>query len=439
MTVLQEHIGHYLSSFEEFQNHRPASEPVWLGEIRKEAISSFHKVGFPTPRHEEWRKTNVKPIVETRWTRGAGAVVPSQLLLAPFLFGGSEASQLVFVDGVFHPELSSTEGLSAVVRIGNLASVVQEQPCVVEAYLSRLGTSEKTAFAALNTAFMEDGAYVHVPEGVVVEQPIHFLYYSTGEEARVTYPRNLLIVGNQAHAALIESYAGPVDGRYLTNQVTELIVGENARVDHYKIQRESGAAHHISNTQIYIQGHAAVSTFHLTLGGAITRNDIDAVLDAEGIELNMNGFYMVGGTQHVDNHTLIVHEKPHCSSHELFKGILRDQSRGVFRGKIFVQKDAQKTDAIQNSKSLLLSDDAEISAMPQLEIYADDVKCTHGATTGHLDEEAVFYLQSRGIRKEAAKGLLTYAFANDLISRIEQECVRDELDAILHESLPITL
>jgi len=401
-------------------------EPAWLRQIRKKAIARFDELGFPTTRNEDWRQTNVSPIVKTTYERSTSGTAYSGEGLDAFTFEGAAQSQLVFVNGFYSESLSSVAGLPEGVRIKNLALAISDSPANLEPYLSRLGSYDHSAFAALNTAFLQDGAYIHVPEGVVVEQPIHFLFVQTvADRPYVTYPRNLFVVGNNAQVTIIESYAGIGDQAYFTNNVTEFVVGENAVVDHYKIQRESLAAHHISNTQIYLERSSNFTTNNVVFGGAITRNDIDAKLDAENIECTMNGLYMVDGDQHVDNHTLLIHEKPNCNSHELYKGILSGRSSGVFRGKIFVQKDAQKTDAIQNSKGLLLSDDAQVQAMPQLEIYADDVKCTHGATTGHLQEDAIFYLQSRGVNKAAARGLLTYAFASELISRMKSQAVKN--------------
>jgi Fe-S cluster assembly protein SufD len=376
------------------------------------------------------------------------------------------------VNGRYSPALSSFGSLPDGVKAGSLATALNADPAAVEPHLARHAGYHDHPFVALNTAFIQDGAFVSIPKGRVVERPIHLLFVSTTSfggahdrpasilrqdsgqaqlsagfdpstrlraglaqdrrgKAIVSHPRNLILAGDDSQAMIIESYVGLNNALYFTNVVTEIVAGDNAVVAHYKLQRESEEAFHISTVQVSLSHNSNFSSHSIDLGGALVRNDVNAVLDGQGIECVLDGLYMVAGRQHVDNHTRIDHVKPHCSSRELYKGVLGGRSRGVFNGKIYVHKDAQKTDAKQTNKNLLLSEDAVINTKPQLEIYADDVKCTHGTTIGQLDQEAIFYLRSRGIDLEAARGLLTYAFASEMIGRIKVEPVRAQLEHLL--------
>jgi Fe-S cluster assembly protein SufD len=279
---------------------------------------------------------------------------------------------------------------------------------------------------------MHDGAFVSVPKGVVLKQPLHLAFLaSAGSKPAVAHPRSLILAGVNSQASIVESYIGAKGDVYFTNAVTELVADENAVIDHYKLQRESTEAFHVATMQVHLGRGSNVTSHSIALGGALVRNDVNAMLAAEGGECTLNGLYLAAGRQHIDNHTRIDHAMPHCASHELYKGILDGQAHGVFNGKIYVHPDAQKTDAKQTNKTLLLSPDAVINTKPQLEIYADDVKCTHGATIGQLADEALFYLRSRGIGRQEARNLLTFAFANDLVSRIKIEAIRNQLEGVL--------
>jgi Fe-S cluster assembly protein SufD len=302
----------------------------------------------------------------------------------------------------------------------------------MEPHLARHANLENQPFVALNTAFLADGAFVFLPRNAVVEEPIHLLFVSTGAAApTVSHPRALLVAGENSRATIVESYSGQNDGIYFTNAVTEAVLGENAVIDHYKLNRESEQAYHLATMQVQLERSANFSSHSVTLGGGIVRNDVNAYLGGEGITCTLNGVYLANGRRLVDNHTTIDHAMPHCESHEFYKGILDDRAHGVFNGKIYVRQDAQKTDAKQTNQTLLLSKEATINTKPQLEIFADDVKCTHGATVGQLSEEAVFYLRSRGIGAAEARALLIYAFASDIVSRIKVEPLREQLDAVL--------
>jgi Fe-S cluster assembly protein SufD len=336
---------------------------------------------------------------------------------------------LVFTNGHFAPALSSTARLPKNVKAMSLADAIKTERATVEKHLARYADPAEHAFVALNTAYVNDGAFVHIPRGAVVEQPIHLLFVSTaGDQPTVSHPRNLIVIEEAAQATIVESYASISPDLYFTNAVTEIVAGDSSVVDHYKIQEESEAAYHVARNQVTMGRACNFSTQMVNFGGRLARNEVHATLGGEGIECIVNGLTMIGGQQHVDNHMRIDHAQPHCASHELFKGVLDARASSVFSGRIIVRPGAQKTDAKQSSMNLLLSDDAIANTQPQLEIFADDVKCTHGATIGQLDRDAIFYLQTRGISEREARGLLTYAFANDVIERIKVAPVRERLE-----------
>ena len=311
----------------------------------------------------------------------------------------------------------------------------------MEAHLAQLARfdQEAASFTALNTSLLHDGVVIRVAPRAVAETPIHVLFVST--EASVptmTHPRMLVVAGEQSQVRLVESYVGLTSGAYLTNAVTEVVVGDSAVVDHHKLVREGRSAYHIASMHVTMGRASTFSSHAVTLGGAIVRNDVRSDMMGEGGECTLNGLYVADGERLVDNHTTIHHASPHCDSHELYKGILDDRARAVFNGKIIVAIDAQKTDAKQTNKALLLSEDAQINTKPELEIFADDVRCTHGATIGQLDDAALFYLRARGLDVEQARTVLIHAFASDLLNRISLEAVRTELDALLLPQLPGT-
>ena len=406
--------------------------PAWLSSLRQRAAARFAEVGFPTRRDEEWRFTNVSPIAETPFT--LATKTQSELSaegLSRFTYQDLAGTQMVFVNGHFASELSS-ESFPDGVTVKTLAAAMADDSPLVEKHLGKSAKFETESFVALNTAALEDGAFVHIAAGAIVTAPIHLLFVSTADSGpTVSHPRTLIIVEENSQVTLIESYAGPAGQVYFTNAVTEVVVSENAVVDHYKVQRESEKAYHIATMQVALAQSANFSSHSIGLGGLLIRNDVNAYLGGEGIECTLNGVYLGKDKQVFDNHTSIDHAMPHCNSHEIYKGILNDYSRGVFNGKIFVREDAQKTDAKQTNQTLLLSPYAQIDTKPQLEIFADDVKCTHGATIGQLNAEALFYLQARGIKKDDARALLTYAFASDIVSRIKVDAIRSQLDRVL--------
>jgi Fe-S cluster assembly protein SufD len=342
------------------------------------------------------------------------------------------------VNGRLAPELSRTANLPEGVHVGSLAAAVTEQSDVVQRYFGQLADFGTRAFTALNTALASDGAYVYIPDGVILEQPLHVLFVTTGSPTSgpiMSSARALIVAGDRSQSRIVETYVGPRETTYFTNAVTEMFAGENAVVDHYKVQQESFAAFHIASMHIHAARSAVVSSHSFSLGGKLVRNDVSALLDGEGAECTLNGLYLADGDRLIDNHTAIDHAKAHCPSHEIYKGILGGQARAVFNGKIIVRQDAQKTDAKQTNRALLLSDNAAINTKPQLEIFADDVKCTHGAAIGQLDEDAIFYLRARGLTYFEARDMLIHAFAGDILDRVKVEPLRVALEGELYAQL----
>ncbi len=430
----------FMVSFRELGKRLAGKQPAWLSRIRREAIERFAELGFPTTRNEEWKFTSVAPLAKISFSPAA------QESLAGFSkdmsqewLGEGLRNRLVFVNGHYSESLSSIGNLPRGVLGGSLAAALQQTDSQLEAHLARYANYRNHAFAALNTALWEDGAYLRIPQGTVVEEPVHVLYISTaGKQAIVSHPRTLVVADRDAQVTLIESYVGLPEGVCFSNAVTEIVAGENSAIDHYKLQKENGQSFHVAMLQVHQEQSARVSSCSISLDGALVRNDVNVALDAEGAECTLNGLYMAGDRQHVDNHTTIDHAKPHGTSRQLYKGILSGRAAGVFNGKIIVRKDAQKTNAVQNNKNLLLSENAAVNTKPQLEILANDVRCTHGATVGQIDPEAVFYLRSRGIAQQEAQNLLTYAFAGEIIERIRPEPVRTQVQNALFARLSAT-
>ena len=427
----------YVSSFRALEREFATRDPRWLARIRQEAIQSFAELGFPTVHDEEWRFTNVAPLTnvmfqaapdETDSWKGEG--------LERALPGDSPDIRLVFVNGHYSERFSVIRNLAAGVEAGSLAALLREKKGALEAHLARYANFRLHPFVALNTAFWQDGAYLRFPKGLVLEKPVHVVYVSTADEIPlVSSPRTLIVAEREAQATVVESYLGLGPGVCFSNAVSEIVVGENAVLDHYKLQLENERSFHMATSQIYQDRNANYSSGSISLGGALVRNEVNAVLDAAGAECALHGLYLVRGRQHVDNQTTLEHAKPHGSSRELYHGILDGRSTGVFNGRIIVRPGAQKTDALQKNRNLLLSPDAAIDTKPQLEIYNNDVRCTHGATIGQLDPEALFYLRSRGIGSEDARNMLVYAFAGDILERVRPASVRAWIEAALHARL----
>jgi Fe-S cluster assembly protein SufD len=428
MTQLAEETSSHMSNFSRLEQESSLPAHPWLQRLRQAAIARFESTGFPTTAEEEWRFTNVAPIAKIpfRLARPHHGEIAQR-------FSMSHAIELVFVNGLFAPQLSRLNKLPRNARIQPLAAALQDNGDVVEPYLARHATidSKTNPFIALNTGFIRDGAFVHIPRGAMIETPIHLQFISTASrEPSVSHPRVLIVMEDGSSATIIESYlgAGSERGAYLSNSVTEIVLGADAHLDHCRLQQESLDAYHLAAVAATLARGAKFISHSAAVGSAIARTDFNVLLNGEHAEATLNGLVIATGHQLIDNHTLLHHEKPNCPSHELYKHVLDGKATGVFKGKIFVQKDAQKTDSKQTSKSLLLSDETTMHSQPALEIYADDVKCTHGSTTGPVDEDQVFYLRSRGVSAEAARHLLTYAFAADITRRIKVEPVRSLLE-----------
>ena len=433
---LTKETASYLESFERFDSQ--AQQPAWLRALRQAGISSFRKQGFPTLRDEDWRFTNVAPItrlpLQSVLEAPPDSIAVEALKQAPFK--GLPGVRLVFVDGHFSEGLSTRRSLPAGVTVLNLAAALAGDSAILEKHLGRYAQSQGNAFAALNQAFFMDGAFIHVPAGIEVADPVQLVFISSAESAgAAVHPRNLIITGAGSHVTVVESYLSSRNGAYLTNAVTELIAGENSRVELLKFQDEAGDAFHLATIHGQFSRASSVKVHSFALGARLSRTHIRATLAGEGLECILNGLYLTRNEQLADHHMIVDHAEPHCASHEYFNGILDDKSKGVFHGRIYVHQTAQKTDAKQTNKNLLLSDDATVDTKPQLEIYADDVKCTHGATVGQLNTEAIFYLRSRGLGVETARQMLIHAFAGEIIERVGCEPAREELDKIVWNRL----
>ena len=428
----------HLKAFECFERAAATAQPSWLFPLRKAGLARFAELGFPTLRHEDWRFTNVaplaklpfKPVFET--TRD----VISKDSLAQFSFAKLPGTRLVFVNGHFAADLSTAPAQPHGIKVGSLSGALATDAALIEKHLGRYVRTEDNAFSALNNAFFHDGGFVHVPAGQSVDEPVQFLFINTSKEAgATTHPRNLIIAERGAKLTVIESYVSLASAPTFTNAVTEFALGDNSVVEHCKFQDESPEAFHIAALHSHLGRAVTFSSHSIATGAKLARNNLRTTLDGEGIECVLNGVYITNHDQISDHHMVVDHAKPHCASHEYFNGILAGKSKGVFHGRILVRPNAQKTDAKQTNKNLLLSDDATADTKPQLEIYADDVKCTHGATIGQLNDESIYYLRSRGIGLENARRMLIHAFAGEIIDRVKHDALREELDALVWDRL----
>lgn len=427
----------YLETFSQFENGAAGNGAGWLRSIRRGAIARFSELGFPTTRDEDWRFTNVAAIADTSFSLPQdGRVELGPQALEPFRFSGSACSQLVFVNGRYVPRLSWQRALPEGVQIHSLAHALTNDPGVLEPHLARYADYQHDAFCALNTAFMEDGAFISIAPGTVLEEPIYLLYVTSATVPTINHPRNLIIAGDGSQATVVEDYLTLSGGVHFSNVITEVVVGENSVLSHYQIERESTEAFHVSTLRVQQGRNSSVASHSVLLGGALVRNNIHPVMAGEGGDCLINGLFMAAGRQHIDNYMKVEHASPHCGSRQFYNGILDGQSRGVFHGRIVVHKVAQKTDAKQTNRNLLLSEEAQIDTKPQLEIYADDVKCTHGATIGQMDEDAIFYLRSRGIAETSARDILLSAFAGECLERMKLEPLRKHLEALITQWLP---
>ncbi len=425
-------VAHYAAEYRR-SLEQDRTQPAWVKNARESAIAAFERLGFPTTKQEQWRFTSVAPIAERTFARPRDGVVK---------LGGKQTTPLsvpaahaVCVNGRFAPALSQIDRLPKGVQILGIDAALASNPSLLEPYLAKLSLTQTNAFTSLNTAFLSDGVVVLIDRHVVVASPIEVTFVTVAEgAATIAHPRLLIVAGEGSQSTVLERYLGT--GAAFANAVGEIWLGANAIVDHYKLQEQPDDSFHIATMFLHSARSGSFSSHSITFGGGLVRNEVVATLAGEGVDCTLNGLYVARGTQLVDNHTTIDHAMPHCSSHEVYKGILGEKSRAVFNGKIIVRPDAQKTDAKQTNKALLLSDEAVIDTKPELEIFANDVKCTHGAAIGQLDDAAMFYLRSRGLGVSESRAMLVHAFAGDILNRVKIAPVREYLERTLTARLP---
>jgi Fe-S cluster assembly protein SufD len=424
----------FLEAFARFERDASAGSPAWLADARRAARDRFAEVGLPSPRDEAWKYTSLAPVEATELTLDAdvGMTAISEEALAPFLMGGSSWGRLVFVNGRYAPKVSVLPIWPEGTRVGCLAEAAVTDGQLLREHVEGPTGGASDGFTALNTAFWLDGAFVSLPAGVVLAEPLHLVFVTTTPGvATVAHPRSLIVLGPGSRMSLVESYVTAAGGTYLTNAVTDIVLGEAARLDHCSLQHESPRAFHVGRTRVRQARDSQLASSAIAFGSRLARHDVHVILSGPGAECSLNGLFVIGGLQHHDTHTLVDHATPRATSRQLYKGVLDGRARGVFNGRIVVRPGAQGTDAHQTNKNLLLADGVEVDSKPQLEIFADDVKCSHGAADGQLAAEAIFYLRSRGFGETAARGLLTYGFASEVLGGVREEAVRARLETVL--------
>lgn len=441
MSALLAEQNVYATQFSEIVDRLPGRGLEWLGRLRKTGIERFVQLGFPTSRLEDWKYTNVAPIGRQTFLP---RLSPSRTPLPDFLYSQLNlfpGPRLVFVDGMLDRNLSLNQDDDCL-QLSSLAKSLGDpkQASALEGHLGRYADTSNHAFVAWNTGFFADGAYVAIPAGTIASRPVHLVFVSTGaDQPLAAFPRNLIVAGDGSRIAITETFLSGAGAVHLTNAVTEIVAGANATIDYYKMERESCDDFHVATINASLGRDASLYTHTFSLGAALTRNDLDVALDGEGAECSLDGLFLVEGNRLVDNHTEIDHRQPHATSRELYKGILSGHAQGVFNGAIIVRKDAQKTDAMQKSKNLLLSEHAQINTKPQLEIRANDVRCAHGASIGQLDQEAIFYLKTRGVADRAARQILIRGFAAEILDRVHVPAIREQLQTLLDEWFEVRL
>lgn len=412
-----------------------------FSENRKQALLRFNELGFPTKKNEEWKYTDISGILklDINSLDGISKLIISEKDLVAKVPFASHFTRLVFVNGVYQKALSSIDTGNDKIKLDCFSSGLINHSSLFKEKYTQLAPAQEEAFTALNTAFGKEGAFLHIPDNTELKDPICFIFLTKNEKGTIfSQPRNLITIGNHSSASIIEMHASLDESISFTNSVSEIFVGENSSLDYYKIEDRNEQSFHIDGTYASQEKSSHLTSTNITSGGKLVRNKLGITLNGEHCETHMNGLYFGSSSNHIDNHTMVDHAKPNCYSNELYKGVMNDKSTSVFSGKILVRKDAQKTNAFQSNKNILLSDEATVNSKPQLEIFADDVKCSHGATTGQLNEEALFYLQARGIGEDKAKALLMYAFANEIIERVKINSLREYLENQLNESLAET-
>ncbi|MDX1514318.1 MAG: Fe-S cluster assembly protein SufD [Gammaproteobacteria bacterium] len=431
-------VQHYVEQFENIAPTLPGGDLPWLREARESAIRRFSDLGFPSPRAEAWKYTRTTPIEKRRFAPPASVPEVSVEDVERFQLAATDCHRLVFVDGQYSASLSCPGEFPEGVVIESLAEALERAPDALESILRPDEGGQPNCFGALNAAFMRDGAVIRLGRDAVIVHPVHLIFVATGrQEEVVSHPRIVVLAERGSRAAIVESFVCLAEGVYFNNVRTDVRVGTSACIEHYKLQRESRKAFHVADLTVHQAANSGFHSHSISFGGALVRNDISVALDASDAVCTLNGLFMADGRQHVDYHTRIDHLRPACTSKEYYKGILSGRARGVFNGAVYVHPGADKTDAHQTNNNLLLSRDAEIDTKPQLEIYADDVKCSHGATVGQLDDNMLFYLRSRGIPENAARGLLVYGFARDIVDRIEVGAIRSRIADSLLSWLPV--
>jgi Fe-S cluster assembly protein SufD len=435
VTTTLQNTGTYLDAFADFSRKAAGHDVAWLRRLREDAFARFSETGFPTTHDEDWRFTNVSSIARQEFSLARGTTSVSDSDFRGWILDGA-AARLVFVDGQFAPTLSDVRSLPTGVKVSSLKKEIARAPEVLRQHLGQYLDIRRDPFCALNTAFAEEGAFVHIAAGTVIDRPIHLLFLSTaGNIPNMVHPRNLLLIEREAQAQIIEEYGSLGSGMVLSNSATELVAGENSTVSHSMIERENLTSFNISTLRVQMDRNANFASHSVLLGGGLVRNNVHPVLAGEGGECLINGLFAGNGQQHLDNYMYVEHASPHSTSRQFYNGILDGAAHGVFHGRIVVHKNAQKTDAKQTNRNLLLSDDAQIDTKPQLEIYADDVKCTHGATIGQIEENALFYLRSRGIDEVSARRLLLGAFANECVERMNPGPARTHVEELIASHL----
>ncbi len=425
----------FLSSFSHLEGRLRQLGGESIHRLRRSGIERFGQLGLPTTKNEEWKYTQLSPMAEIPFEVAGPNGVSAQTVAQ--VCAGFVGIRLVFLNGQFDKHLSSVGGLPPGTRVCGLKSAMQDAPALVESHLGRHAPHAASAFTALNTAFIEDGALVYLPPGTILRTPVYLVFVSSAPgKATMSHPRNLIVAGEGCEATVVEAYLASGDDVYLTNAVSELVLEEGAHLEHYSLQNQSARAFHVSLVQVSQGRDSRLCSHLISLGASLARSEVRTVLAAEGSACTLNGLYMAERRQHLDQFTSIDHATARCTSRELYKGVLDGRATGVFSGRIRVHPDAQKTDASQTNKNLLLSDEAVVDTKPQLEIFADDVKCTHGAAVGQLDEAAVFYLRSRGISRNEARSLLTYAFASEMVRLIRLQDLRARVQQLVAAKLP---
>jgi len=427
----------YNSNFKTFEEKLNGQSKSVLQSVRKEGYKQLSVLDFPTTRTEDWKYTDVAPLLKLFFVPAVNTQIPefSKKDIKKYLFGDFDYHLLVFINGIYSNELSEIGDLPSDVIIGSLNKITIENPELIKNYINEISGIDN-AFNALNTAYAFDGLVMVIPDGKVIDKPVQVLYLNTSNNDLIlSSPRNLVIVGKNSQVSIVASYCGCGSKSYFSNIITEVYADEYSLVDYYKIQNEIDESYHIEKFQVKQKNNSIVNHYNISFGGAINRNDINSLIDGQNTETHYYGIYLAHGKQLIDNHTFIDHAKPNCMSNELYKGILDQNSHGVFNGKIIVRKDAQKTNAYQQNKTILLSKSAKIDTKPQLEIFADDVKCSHGATVGQLDDVSEFYIRSRGIPRELAHSMLIRAFTNDVIEKIKIEQLRAQINHMVFQHL----